>query len=163
MKACPRLAVLTALLALAACSSTRQPPTAELASTPFNDLNLMRKEIPPILQQAKQQLYRMPADASCAALTAELLQLDQVLGPDVDALVGDDESGADMLGDAATGAIRSALEGVIPFRNWVRKISGAERNAREAAAAVVAGAARRAFLKGVSAAQGCVLSKQAAN
>ncbi len=37
----------------------------------------------------------------------------------------------------------------MPFRGWIRRLSGAERHARDVAAAIAAGTARRAFLKGV--------------
>jgi hypothetical protein len=43
----------------------------------------------------------------------------------------------------------------VPFRGWVRKLSGAERYSRQVAAAIAAGAARRAFLKGLAQGKGC--------
>ena len=55
----------------------------------------------------------------------------------------------------AIGALHCTAEGVIPFRGWIRKLSGAERYSRQIAAARRAGTARRAFLKGLNAAHGC--------
>ena len=43
----------------------------------------------------------------------------------------------------------------MPFRGWLRKLSGAERQERRVAAAVEAGEARRAYLRGWLAAQSC--------
>ena len=42
-----------------------------------------------------------------------------------------------------------------PLRGWVRKLSGAERHAREVTACIAAGSARRALLQGVAVAQSC--------
>ena len=51
--------------------------------------------------------------------------------------------------------MRDAAEGVVPFRGWVRKLSGADRYSREVAAAIAAGTIRRGFLKGLGAAAAC--------
>jgi hypothetical protein len=58
-------------------------------------------------------------------------------------------------GDTAADLLRGTAEGVVPFRGWVRKLSGAERYAKEVAAAIAAGTIRRAFLKGLGQATGC--------
>jgi hypothetical protein len=52
-------------------------------------------------------------------------------------------------------ALRSAAQNVIPYRGWVRKLTGAERYSREVAAAIAAGTVRRAYLKGIAQAGGC--------
>jgi hypothetical protein len=52
--------------------------------------------------------------------------------------------------------VRHTAEGLIPFRGWVRKLSGAERHSRLVAEAVAAGMTRRAYLKGLGQAQGCL-------
>ena len=60
-----------------------------------------------------------------------------------------------MIERGANDDMRSAAEGVIPFRGWVRKLSGAERYSRDVAAAIAAGTIRRAYLKGIAQAGGC--------
>jgi len=40
-------------------------------------------------------------------------------------------------------------ESLIPYRSWVRKLSGAERASKAVAAAISAGMVRRGFLKGM--------------
>lgn len=132
----------------------------DAATTPLSDLNLVRADIPPVLAEAQKGAYLVPLKASCDVFAANVLALDEVLGPDLDAPVAASdagllERGADVLGNAAVGAFRSAAEGVIPFRSWVRKLTGAERYSREVAAAIAAGTVRRAFLKGLGQAQGC--------
>lgn len=133
---------------------------AQVATAPLNDLNLVRAEIPPILVTAQKAPYAIPADRSCSALEAEIRELDMVLGADLDtrptpANPGLVERGADYVGEAAVGAVRGAAESVVPFRKWVRRLSGAERYSKEVAAAIAAGTIHRAFLKGVRQGEGC--------
>jgi hypothetical protein len=152
------LFVLVALLG--GCAANDPSKFADAATTPLGDLNLVQAPIPPALAAAQKQPYAMPAEQGCAALAAELRALDEVLGPDLDAPPsaadpGLVERGSDAVGSAAVGAVRGASENLVPFRGWVRKLSGAERYSRDVAAAIVAGGARRGFLRGVRAARGC--------
>ncbi|WP_395699168.1 hypothetical protein [Aquabacterium sp.] len=148
-----------ALAGLAACASADKA-VGQAAVTPLNDLNLVQAPIPPALQRAQQAPYLVPADQRCVALTSEVRGLDEVLGADLDAPpsaanAGLIERGGTAVGDAAAGALRSAAEGVVPFRGWVRKLSGAERYSKDVAAAIAAGTVRRAYLKGLAQARGC--------
>lgn len=154
---------------LAACASTNTNTTLstgrleKAAVTPLNDLNLVNAPIPEALQQAARAPYALPggtARPACDSLAAELRSLDEVLGPDLDrppapGNPGLVERGSDAAVDAVHKAVQSAAEGVVPFRSWVRKLSGAERYSRQVAAAIAAGTVRRAFLKGLGQAQGC--------
>ncbi len=154
-------------LALAACATNQDGSGAagtarvtDAAATPLSDLNVVRASIPPVLLEAQKGPYKLPPEAGCAALAAEVTPLEAVLGADLDvppsasrpSLI---ERGSGAVGDAAVGALRGAAEGVIPFRGWVRKLSGAERYSREVAAAIAAGTVRRAYLKGLGQARGC--------
>jgi hypothetical protein len=65
------------------------------------------------------------------------------------------EQGGEAAGAAAVDALQRTAEGVIPFRSWIRKISGAEQYSKRVASAIAAGTARRAFLKGLRVAKGC--------
>ena len=153
-----RLLALLPLAALAACSTTQPASTAvgQAATTPLSDLNLVQAEIPPVLKEAQKAPYAMPADRACPALAAQVRALDEALGPDLDAPPNPDQPGLLERGAGAAGdALRHAAEGVVPFRGWVRKLSGAERYSREVAAAITAGGVRRAFLKGVARAGSC--------
>lgn len=148
-------------LALAGCASPKGGNgVTDAAATPLSDLNLVRAEIPPVLAEALKGPYRAPSGGGCEALAAEVTQLEAVLGADLDvppsatrpSLI---ERGGSAAGEAAVGALRSTAEGVIPFRGWVRKLTGAERYSREVAAAIAAGSVRRSYLKGVGQARGC--------
>lgn len=132
----------------------------EAARTPFSDLNLMRQEIPPVLRAAHKAPYDIPKDPSCDGIAKEVEALDGALGADLDTPATENnpsliERGADALGDSASGAIKGAVEGLIPYRSWLRKLTGAERYSREVLAAIAAGTVRRAYLKGIGQAQGC--------
>lgn len=167
----PRSALLSLLLPLALLAGCAAPPRdpaapqlvgdlTDAATTPLGDLNLMRAEIPAVLQAAQQAPYALPADRRCPALAAEIRALDAVLGADLDTPADQAESGliergVDYVGHSAVNTVRRTAESVVPFRSWVRKLTGAERQARRAAAAITAGTIRRAFLKGLARAEGC--------
>lgn len=156
----PTLVCLSLALTLAACATQKQSRVVGAATAPLSDLNLVQVEIHEVLLIAKQHPYALPADVDCENLNKLILQLDAVLGPDLDTDAsktkpGLVERGTSEAGDAAVGALRRTTESVLPFRSWVRKLTGAERRSKENAAAIAAGIVRRAFLKGLGAANGC--------
>jgi len=131
------------------------------ATTPLSDLNLVRAKIPQALLAAQKAPYGPPADLGCEGLMAEVRQLDAALGPDLDAPPAPASSslaerGRAEVGGAALGAVKHTAEGLIPFRGWVRKLTGAERYSRQVTDAIAAGIVRRAYLKGLGQAQGCL-------
>jgi hypothetical protein len=154
-----------ALLAcvLAACSTpdaSREKQIQQAATAPLGDLHLVSADIPEVLQAALKDPYRIPTDPSCAGLTTAVAALNAVLGPDLDtrataANPGLLERGVSAVGDAAIGAVRGTTEALIPYRRWVRKLSGAEKYSQQVAAAIAAGGVRRSFLKGMGQAGGC--------
>jgi len=155
-----RTLVVLCVLCLAACATPQTKRVTEVAATPLNDLNLNQTQIPEPLVKAREHPYREPDDPGCAGLAEEIEQLDELLGPDMDAprekrsqdLI---DRGSEMASDAAMNAFKGVTEGVVPFRSWVRKLSGAERASKAVAAAISAGMVRRGFLKGLLQAQTC--------
>ncbi len=131
----------------------------QAATTPLSDLNLVQDKIPSVLEAAVKAPYSLPPHRTCSEITSEVAALDAALGADLDTppTIADpgllERGGA--VEDATNGAIRSAGESVIPFRGWVRKLDGAERHSKDVAAAIAAGAVRRAYLKGVGQTLGC--------
>jgi hypothetical protein len=131
------------------------------AATPLADLNVTREDVPDVLLAALKNPYQLPASQNCVALSLEIRALDEVLGADVDMAVSPTDPSlmhraSSLAQDQAVGALQRTAEGLIPFRGWVRKLSGAERHSKHVAACIAAGSVRRAFLKGVAAAQNCV-------
>jgi hypothetical protein len=61
----------------------------------------------------------------------------------------DQDSLGEMGGEAALDAIADFASSAIPFRGWVRRLSGAESHQKRVQAAISAGEARRAYLKGL--------------
>ena len=155
----PSLLALSVLLALMACSKPETSGLSGAATTPLSDLNLVRAKIPPVLLAAQKAPYGPPADPSCEGLAAEVRQLDAALAPDLDAPPSTDPTLAERVraeaGGAAVGAVRHTAEGLIPFRGWVRKLTGAERYSKLVNEAIAAGQVRRAYLKGLGQARGC--------
>jgi len=160
----PRDVSLLSLLALLGFSACSKPQTARMtsaATTPLGDLNLVRAKIPPVLLAAQKTPYGTPVDPSCEGLATEVRLLDAALAPDLDAPPASGspsliERGRTEADGAAVGALKHTAEGLIPFRGWVRKLSGAERYSKLVTDAITAGIIRRAYLKGLGQAQGCL-------
>jgi hypothetical protein len=148
------------VVALPACVASDPKNVANAVVSPLNDLNLVQAEIPATLIEAEKQPYALPVDAGCDALQAEIRELDAHLGPDLDAAATDAnpsliERASNEAKRAAVGTIRSSSESVVPFRGWIRKLSGAERYSKKVSAAIAAGTVRRAFLKGLRVSKDC--------
>lgn len=126
----------------------------DIAQQPARDIGIMKKEIPPILQQAVQQPYETPRRPSCQWLRQEHASLDAALGPDFGADTHDNENKAGQL--AAAGG-EMLVNSLIPFRGVVREISGAAAADRRRLAAMNAGLARRGYIRGMAAARGCAI------
>jgi hypothetical protein len=158
-----RLVALAAVLAVGGCASRTASRMSNAATAPLSDLGIRKAEIPAVLEKAQDNPYLMPAGLSCIAIARELQQLDAALGPDYDARAAAQheeslmEKATDLAEDQAVGAVQRTAEGLLPFRSWIRKLSGAERHSKHLAACIKAGAVRRAFLKGLAVSQHCTL------
>jgi hypothetical protein len=147
-----RTLLLLAALALTACASGEKN-VRDAANAPLQDLNVVRADIPAVLSAAQKAPYAVPTDKSCAALDIDVQALDAALGADLDTAPTDQNPS--LIERSAGDALRSAAQNVIPYRGWVRKLSGAERYSRDVAAAIAAGTVRRAYLKGIAQAGAC--------
>ncbi len=147
---------------IAACSSGRTADTrrgaVEAAQTPLRDLNLMRQEIPMMLRNLQYPYNTGSLAPGCSAINAEIGQLDSILGPE-SFQPGPgrniwDRSG-DFVEEQAIDAVQGTARDLIPFRYWVRRLTGASRAERDALRAFANGQQRRTFLRGYGAALGC--------
>lgn len=155
-----RLGCVAALSVLAGCASTTATKVGTAAATPLADLNVTREDVPDVLLAALKNPYQLPASQNCVALSLEIRALDDVLGADLDTAVSPTDPSlmrraSSLVQDQAVGALQRTAEGLIPFRGWVSKLSGAERYSKHVSACIAAGSVRRAFLKGFAAAQHC--------
>lgn len=171
MRITPTLVLPLALL-LAGCVSSRvdkdgtiqTPAEANRAgvtgavSAPLRDVNVLRTKIPAALLTSVAEPYARPNDLGCAGLIAEVRSLDEALGPDLDAqgkarkqkLISREKAE-----NVALGMVADTAQDVIPFRGWVRKLTGAERHDKLVTRSINAGEIRRAYLKGLGEARGC--------
>jgi len=127
---------------------------------PLRDFNLMHEAIPAALIKAQTTPYDMTGLETCDALLVAVGELDIALGPDIDTpSEGKHQDnygrGASFAAQAALDAVKDTAEGVIPMKTWVRKLSGAEQADNRARKAILAGMARRAFLKGLGVMHNC--------
>ncbi len=142
-------AIATPVLAQTAVSQG-QVSAGDVATTPLSDLNLKKDEIPAVLITAREKPYNLGGMTRCTAISAEIAQLDAVLGDDID-LTRDDGGSNISVGTAAQSLVRS----LIPFGGLIRELSGAGSQERKWNEAIYAGSARRAFLKGIGQQRGC--------
>ncbi len=126
--------------------------SVEIGTQPARDVGVMKREIPPILDQARQDPYSLEGLKTCKQLTAAVIDLNAVLGPDYK--VGN-EVRENKAGKLAEAGGKSVINAIIPFRGVVRELTGAAPADRRLNAALDAGYARRGFLRGVHAKQGC--------
>jgi hypothetical protein len=148
-------------VALAACSSGRTADTrrgvGDAAYIPLRDVGLLRPEIPLLLRNLEYP-YSTATLSDCTAITLEIGRLDAVLGPE-SYQPGPNRNvwdrGGDFVEEQTIEAAESTAQDLIPFRSWVRRISGASRAEREALRAVAHGQQRRTFLRGYGASLGC--------
>lgn len=124
------------------------------ATAPLDDLNLRRQEVPEVLISARRAPYTVDGLRRCAAVIAQIDDLDAALGPDVDQPQPTQTTG-EQAGNAALDIVRDTATDFIPLRSWVRRLSGAAAHDREVQAAIRAGLVRRGFLKGIAQQRGC--------
>lgn len=130
-------------------------------ASPLEDLNLKKKPIPSVLIKALENPYDLQHLERCEQIAAEVGKLDEVLGYDYDEppMPVDDqtltEKGGEMANDYAVGAVKGAARSIIPFRGFVRQLSGADSYAKMVNNSIQAGRARRAYLKGIGMNKNC--------
>ena len=156
------LAVLAVTASVAACGTTgRSADTrrgvTDAAYSPLRDVNMIRPEIPLLLRNL-QYPYSTASLNGCPAILQEIHNLDTVLGPE-SYQAGPNRNAWDRSGDfveeQTIAAAQNTAQDLIPFRSWVRRLSGATEADREALRAVANGQQRRTFLRGYGASLGC--------
>ena len=131
---------------------------SEAALSPLEDFNLRRDEIPKVLAMIENP-YDLPVDLTCPDLTRLIGELDRALGADWDNPQPDERLRTEKLADSAATAALDALSdearGLIPFRDLVRRATGADSHEKRLSIAYKLGAQRRAYLKGYGIALNC--------
>jgi hypothetical protein len=156
------VAGLACVLLIGGCSTAQQVGEGfgDAAMSPLVDLNVRREQIPTVLLQAQANPYDRRNLNQCTTIGAEVARLDEALGPDRDEPPAPDsptlnERAQDALAETMLDAIRNAATDFIPYRSWVRALSGAQARSKVVQDAVEAGRLRRAFLKGLGMRANC--------
>jgi hypothetical protein len=131
----------------------------DAAASPFRDIGLVRPEVPATLQGLGYPYSSAGLTIGCDAVLYEIGKLDAILGaesfqPGLER--GISSKGLDAIEGAVINAARDAAGDIIPYRGWVRRISGAAKAEKEASRAIIQGQTRRAYLRGYGAALGCL-------
>ena len=137
-----------------------RPNLRDAITAPLDDLNLKHINIPDVLKRALAGPYDMDGLTRCEAIAGEVGRLNEALGPDLDEAPAPDkrtrgQKAKQAVGDAAVGAVADKTRSLLPFRGWVRKLSGAERRDKRVAEAISAGKIRRGYLKGAGMRMNC--------
>ncbi len=150
------------VLGLVGCAAAGQvrDGLGDAVTAPLVDLNVRRDQIPTVLLQAQANPYDRRNLGQCTTIGAEVARLDEALGPDRDEPAAPNsptlnERAQDALAKAALDAIRDAVTDFIPYRSWVRQLTGAQARSKTVQDAVEAGRLRRAFLKGLGMRANC--------
>ncbi|WP_205626472.1 hypothetical protein [Novosphingobium fuchskuhlense] len=125
----------------------------DVVTAPLSELNIKKKNIPPILVSAREDPYSLTGLRSCPAMQAEIGRLDAALGDDIDVAV--EKTRDEKRGNTVGSVARSVISSFIPFGGVIREVSGAAASERLWQVALYAGAVRRAFIKGYGQARGC--------
>jgi hypothetical protein len=126
------------------------------AKAPLRDLNVIRTQVPDVLVRALADPYQRPTTKKCQELVALIQPLDQALGADIDVPLTEEERTMMERGrPMALGAVAGLASDAIPFRGAVRYLTGAAKHDEYVQSAILAGSARRAYLKGLGEARGC--------
>ena len=124
----------------------------EAAESPLRDLNMMQREIPAVLLEAEHHPYDAVGLGTCKAIGDQVNALDLALGPDVDTpnieKIRDPYArSASFVANSALDAVKDVTTHMLPGRNLVRRVSGANRYDTNVRNAILAGSVRRGFLK----------------
>jgi hypothetical protein len=120
---------------------------AEVHPGETQGLGLRGPQVPDVLKTVAADPYRAPAEPACETIPAELMALDQALGPDA----GEPRKRQGQVVRLMSGAVRS----MVPYRDVVRFLTRADHYDHQLMDATMAGFARRGFLRGLEATLHC--------
>ena len=132
----------------------------DAALAPFEDLNLEQTKIPEVLNRARADPYDLAGLGRCEAIAGEVGRLDGALGPDLDETPPPDRRSrtarvVDEARHLGINEVRDQTRHLLPFRGWIRQLTGAAKHDKKLAAAIRAGEVRRGYLKGVGMRMNC--------
>ncbi len=96
--------------------------TENIITQPNRDAGLMSVDIPAPLMRASAAPYALPNEPSCEEIETELGELNALLGPES---VTPPDSMSMRVAKVAEAGGRAAVNSIVPFRTFVREVSGA--------------------------------------
>ena len=128
----------------------------EVMLTPLSDINLRKQRIPKKLTQMGTP-YDVVPDGSCKGLISEIVQLNEILGPDMDSQIYESRDAKEkrQTRETSLDVAEAGVGSLIPFRGLVRAATGATKHENEIRRQYRKGVARRAYLRGLAAARSC--------
>ena len=138
---------LAAIALAGALAGTGLSCRAEVHPGETQGLGLRGAQVPELLKAVAADPYRAPAEPACETIPAELMALQQALGPDAD----EPRKRRGQVVRLVGGAVRS----FVPYRDVVRFLTRADHHDHQLMDATMAGFARRGFLRGLEATLHC--------
>lgn len=112
-------------------------------------LGVVGPDTPKVLAAIAEEPYAPSQAANCNDLVQQIVALNDILGPDVDAPPGAPRK------KSAGKVAGSAFRALMPYRGVARIFTGADRKEKALGQGIVAGVARRGYLRGQYEARGC--------
>jgi hypothetical protein len=142
-----KLRMARALAVAAVLGCVAGPGWAQVKAGSDTGLGLTGADVPQLLKDVQADPYKAPAAPACGTIPDEIVALNKLLGPDL----GDEEKAKAGAGDKAAGVARS----LVPYGGVVRLVTGASKKDKALREAVLAGYARRGYLRGVESGLSC--------
>jgi hypothetical protein len=137
-------ALLAAMLLATGLSMNGLPAQAQVKAGSESGLGLTGADVPQLLKDIKADPYKAPVAPACDTVPAEILAIGDLLGPDLDTPPEPVDKTRNLTSKGA-----DVARGLVPYGGVVRFVTGANKKDKALREAVLAGYARRGFLRGV--------------
>jgi hypothetical protein len=125
------------------------------AESPLHTLNLVHEHIPPVLLAALADPYAAPQPLTCQTLAVSIDRLTVALGPDFDTAQPERKVSVTGSGGLGLQLMNGAAGTLLPFHSILGALTGSTKHDELIIRAIGAGAAQRAYLKGLGESRGC--------
>jgi hypothetical protein len=125
------------------------------AEAPLHEMNLVNQHIPPVLLASLADPYALPDPLTCQNLADSIERLTVALGPDFDDRTPKPKRKVTGSGGLGLEFLNTFAGGILPYHGYVQFVTGSSKHDELVNRALGAGAAQRAYLKGLGEAHGC--------
>lgn len=157
MKKTNILIILSLTFSIYGCSSTHNKNIGNALTSPLSDLNLVKNDIPnELINLNNENVTKINYDLNCENIFKEKNDLKNIIfvkNDDDKSLINKSEN---LINNYATNSISKITQDSIPFRGFIRKITGAEKYNKKYLEAFKNGENRFYFLNGVEYSLNCI-------